>query len=56
MIGYLLNGLGVVKRSRDGEVNDRGWNPHKSLDSWLINCNYSPFKTALNFHRFSSPF
>ena len=23
MIGLLLNGLGVVKRSQDGEVNDR---------------------------------
>ena len=25
MIGLLLNGLGVVKRSQDGEVNDRPW-------------------------------
>ena len=23
MIGLLLNGLGVVKRSQDGDVNDR---------------------------------
>ena len=25
MIGLLLNGLGVVKRSQEGEVNDRPW-------------------------------